>query len=91
MLNDKSIIDLVDHAESLHGSKSLIRQISDIKDMSHYEAIQRNVGKQFWDKSKEFEREKKKKAEAYASHARQLQDLNLKERIIFTEIEKCET
>jgi hypothetical protein len=36
MLNDKSIIDIVDHAESLQNSKSLIRQISDIKDMNHY-------------------------------------------------------
>lgn len=53
-----------------------MQTISEIKNMSSYDSNVRNYGKQFWDKHKEFEREKKKKAETYHSYSKQLKELN---------------
>lgn len=71
-------MDLVEQAEAIGKSKNLLTHIVDIKNLSAFDANQRGIGRQFWDKQKEVEREKKKKGEIYGTQTKMLRELSNK-------------
>lgn len=46
-------MELVEQAEAIGKSKNLLMHIVDIKNLSAFDANQRGLGRQFWDKQKE--------------------------------------
>lgn len=50
-LRDDSIINLVESAEKMNGTKNLLRKISD-QEINNFENIEKNKGKRYWERYK---------------------------------------